>query len=111
MSMPNVMFPEPPPGLDPVFDAQKHWDSRMASRASSEDDNTLWTVWTIDPLDTSETPYLVSAMDGVSVREAPSEWDEMVRDAAKANGAENVRVAKTTVDMQALIASFKPVEF
>ncbi len=69
----------------------------------------IWMIWAMDPTDTSETVWLVDAWDDESMVSNHDGWVEAIAKAESEFGARYVRIAKTTVNLDPIVSSFRPV--
>jgi len=70
----------------------------------------IWMIWATDPADPAETVWLVTAWDADSVSESYDGWlEEIAKAENEYGGSRHIRIAKTTVNLEAIQNSFKPV--
>lgn len=67
----------------------------------------VYMIWAIEPNSFNDGPWLVDAWDEHSVDGNSSGWDEAKKKAYDEHGAENIRIAKTRVDWNAVAATFQ----
>lgn len=67
----------------------------------------IWMIWVTDD---GETVWLEEAWDDDSTSGNYEGWIEAVKRAEEKFGAGNVRVVKTSIDLDPVLAAFQPIE-
>lgn len=82
----------------------------MSDQSVEPDLIEVLTIWVREPSDPDGIVWLLNAFDADTVENTTSAWEEKLQEAYKTYGGENVRVVKTTMNYDKIVASFKPAE-
>ena len=85
-------------------------ESLVADDGNEPDLIEVLTIWVREPSDPDGIVWLLNAFDADTVENTTSAWEEKLQEAYKTYGGENVRVVKTTMNYDKIVASFKPTE-
>lgn len=85
-------------------------ESLVADGSIEPDLIEILTIWVREPSDPDGIVWLLNAFDADTVENTTSAWEEKLQEAYKTYGGENVRVVKTTMNYDKIVASFKPAE-
>jgi len=99
--------PQPLPGQYQPTILGTGTNTQMTTRKGATMD--VYMIWAITP-DQPDAPWLVSAWDSESRAENEDGWLEDLAAAEEINGARNIRVTRSSVNYDAIVASFEPVE-
>ena len=96
------------PGEYPPFSADRMPDTGMPVLPKKENTMDVYIIWVTVP-DQPEAPWAVTVWDDASMEDNEDGWLEALATAEETFGARYVRVTKTTVNYDAVIAAFEPV--
>lgn len=104
----NVPFPSPYPGV-PAPAPSPYWGTTTTlTPPKTGVTMDVFIIWAILP-DQPDAPWAIAAWDDESIAENEEGWLEALAEAENEHGGRNVRVTKTSINYDNVVAAFKPV--